>query len=122
MSRTRCVGLLGQAVTPSAPAGVIAALEAIEPSRELTVDARGRGPSPQSVRKPSGPEGTTDALSENAFAAAGIMHADCGIGKVRAVPADMIGPPNGPAALRVSAIRQGETAKKSIEPGPGGAK
>src|SRR5206468_2905075 len=96
-----------------APAGTIAALDLIRPVSEFNVEARGRvWPAGHTVRKPSGPAGTTATFSEYALASAGMPQTLSGIVKSRLLPPLMAGPPNAPAALRVSAMRQGVTGRK----------
>ena len=51
--------------SPIAPAGTIAALALMRPSSEFKVEAKGCGcPAGHTVRKPSGPIGTTETFME----------------------------------------------------------
>src|ERR1700674_5736741 len=59
------------------------------------------------VKNPKGPEGTTATFIEYATAAEGIPQALAGIAKSRDVCRGRLGPPKGPVALRVSAMRHG---------------
>src|SRR5579872_875055 len=110
MSSTTFVAAFAYKLTaPPAPASTMAAFALMRPSREFSVEARGRGcPLGQTVRKPSAPGGTTVTLSEYAAAVDGIPQALLGMMKSRAVSAANAGPLNGPlGVLRVSAMRQG---------------
>src|SRR4051812_5473170 len=108
------VGLLAKMLmAPPVPAGTIAAFDLMRPSRELSVDATGWGwPVGQSVRKPSGPPGTTATFSEYACALAGTPQALLGTMKSRVAPPPSDGPPKGPTGSRVSATRQGVIGTK----------
>ena len=64
------------------------------------------------LRKPSRPGGTAVTFREYACAELGMLQRLCGIANVRVAPPAMVGPPKGPAALRVSATRHGVTAMK----------
>ena len=55
-------------------------------------------------------------FSEYANAVPGIPQMLCGTGTVRVDPADIIGPPNIPVALRVSMTRHGETGTNRSPP------
>src|SRR4051794_39503480 len=103
------VGWLAKRVTaPFVPAATMAALALILPSVEFRVETVGWAwPAGQTERKPNGPRGTTVRLSEYARALAGMLQGPPGMLKSRVVAAARFGPPNGPAELRVSAIRQG---------------
>src|ERR1700692_3942665 len=100
ISRIRWVGSLENAVTaPLIPAGTIAAFDATDPP-EFSVETTGMVPFPHNVRKPKPPVGTTVAFSEYTFVVAGTPHDEDGTLKLRVSLWPMIGPPNGPAALR----------------------
>jgi|ERR1039457_2607285 hypothetical protein len=108
ISRIRWLKLVVYAVTsPLAPAGTRAAFDTIVPSREFSVETKGFAPLPHNVRKLRDPGGTTVAFSEYAFAVEGMPQVDDGTGKLRDSAAPIIGPPNGPAGLRVSRMRHG---------------
>src|ERR1039457_3700685 len=65
------------------------------------------------------PSGTTVTLREYARALAGMPQPLAGMLKSRVVAAAKLGPPKGPVALRVSAIRHSVTATKRRACGPG---
>src|SRR5580704_2743010 len=118
MSTITLVGLLANTViAPFAPAGTMAALALILPSEEFRVETEGCDcPAAHTERNPSGPKGTTVRFREYAAAFAGIPQGLEGIVKLRLLLAGIDGPPKGPLALRVSAIRHGVTGTKwSIE-------
>src|SRR6185295_2274925 len=93
---------------PPVPAGTIAALAVTLPSKAFNVETLGGAPpAGHSVRKLSIPGGTTVAFSEYACAVTGAPHPLDGTVKDRVCAAAMEGPPNGPAAFRVSATRHG---------------
>jgi hypothetical protein len=115
MSRTSSVSWEAKKhAAPFVPAGRIAATALTRPSMELRLDASGCGcPQGNAVRNPSGPCGTTVMFSAYACAVFGIPQAL--LGMANALPAAWPcrkGPPNGPAGLRVSAMRQGVTGTK----------
>src|ERR1035438_9776961 len=98
---------------PLVPAGTIAALDLMRPSSELSVEATGRDcPAGHTVRYPSVVVGTTATLREYASAVEGMPQALVRMLKSRLDPPVMLGPPNGPAAVRVSATRQAVTGMK----------
>src|ERR1035441_10192712 len=96
-------------MAPFVPAGTMAALALMRPSREFRVATPGRdSPVGQTVRWPSGPDGTTETFSEYAAAVVGMLQLpSCGIGKLWKVP-PRIGPLP-PFCGRVSTKRQGRT-------------
>jgi hypothetical protein len=115
MSRTSSVSCEAKKhAAPLVPAGRIAATALTRPSMEFRLDASGCGcPQGNAVRNPSGPCGTTVIFSAYACAVVGIPQAL--LGMANALPAAWPcrkGPPNGPAGLRVSAMRQGVTGTK----------
>src|SRR5690349_3977823 len=114
MSRITSVVLLAKTLTaPLVPAATIAALDFVRPSSELSVEAMGRNsPAGHNVRKPSGPLGTTATFREYAWAVIGTPQVPAGITKSRLVPPDIAGPPNAPAARRVSTTRHGVIGTK----------
>src|SRR3954447_8052408 len=115
MSSTSSVSLEAKKqAAPFVPAGNIAATALVRPSMELRLDASGCGcPQGKAVKNPSGPRGTTVIFSEYACAVFGIPQALLGIANALAAALPCRnGPPNGPAGLRVSAMRQGVTGTK----------
>ena len=115
MSRTSSVSWEAKKhAAPLVPAGKIAATALVRPSMELRLDASGcRCPQGKAVRNPSAPCGTTVMFNEYACAVFGIPQALLGIANAlaAALPCRK-GPPNGPAGLRVSAMRQGVIGTK----------
>ena len=88
----------------------MAAFAVTAPVKALRVETNGCVcPAGHVVRKASGPAGTTVMFSEYAWAAAGIPQVALGMAKDRVCPPAIDGPPNGPAGIRVSAMRQGAT-------------
>src|ERR1051325_5252206 len=112
--------LANSVIAPFVPAGTIAAFALMRPSAELRVETEGCDcPAGHAERKPSVPMGTTVRLSEYARAVAGMPQALAGILKSRLTAVGKAGPPNGPLALPVSAMRHGATgAKRRAVPGP----
>src|SRR5580765_3943175 len=103
MSRIRWVTWLAKALTePILDAGTSAALATMLPSPAFSVETVGWPPPPHKLRNPSPAGGTTVALSENAPAYAGMLHAEAVTTNSRDAEAANCGPPNGPAASRVS--------------------
>ena len=95
---------------PSVPAGTIAAFATTLASNEFKVDTSGVAPpAGQSVRYASVPGGTTVALRLYACANDDIPQALPGTGHVLVSPGPSVGPPNVPAAPRVSDTRHGVT-------------
>src|SRR5580693_9413841 len=98
-------------MAPLVPAGTIAAFATIVPSESFRVETFGIGwPVGQVVRFPSGPGGITVKFNENAAAVEGIPQELPGTLNVRVDWAAIEGgpyAPENPAAVRVSAIRQG---------------
>jgi hypothetical protein len=115
MSSTSSVSLEAKKhAAPLLPAGRIAATAFTRPSMEFRFDASGWGcPQGNAVRNPSGPWGTTVIFNAYACAVVGIPHALLGMANALAAawPCRK-GAPNGPAGLRVSAMRQGVTGTK----------
>src|SRR5689334_19455819 len=111
MSRmTSVVSLAKMRMAPPTPVDTMAALAFTRPSRELSVEARGRDwPLGYTVRYRSEPWGTTVTLMEYANAVMGTPQALFGMTMSRALCPGMAGPSNGPSGFRVSAIRQGFT-------------
>src|SRR5579864_8697041 len=100
-------------IAPPAPAGTMAAFDLILPSIEFSVATSGCGcPVGHSVRNPSEPEGTTATFSEYATAVEGMPQALLEMAKSREVCRGRPGPPKGPVALRVSAMRHGVIGTK----------
>ncbi len=95
-------------ISPPLPAGTMAALAVTTPVEELSVETTGCAcPVGHTVRNPRPPCGTAVMLSEYAWAVDGMPHElDCR-GNARPTPPVREGPPSGPAALRVSAMRHG---------------
>src|SRR3954453_20044483 len=108
---------------PPVPANTIAALDLMRPSRELSVETKGRGcPVGHIVMNPSGPPGTTATFTVYACAVAGTPHALDGMLKSRLEPPAIAGPPNGAAGSRVSNTRHGVIGTKfSATPPAAGA-
>src|ERR1022692_5092908 len=103
---------------PCPPAGTIAAVALIRPSRQFSVETNGWDwPAGQTERKLSPPRGTTVRLSEYAKALAGMPQELDGMLKSRLTAAPRIGPPKGPVGSRVSAMRQGVIGTKRREIG-----
>ena len=94
MSRTTLVVLLAYTLTPPPiPAGTIAALALIRPSKELRVETTGWDcPVGQMVRNPRVPPcgGTTVTFSEYATAALGMLQVLCGMAKLRVAPPEWL--------------------------------
>src|SRR5450432_3829992 len=111
MSRRAFVASVAKILTaPPVPAGTIAALDLRRPSNELSRDTSGRGcPLGQMAKYPRRPDGTTVTFNEYARAVTGTPQLLEGMTKSRLLPPAIAGPPKGPAALRVSATRQGVT-------------
>lgn len=115
MSRIRSVSLDAKKhAAPFVPAGRMAATALVRPSMELRLDASGCGcPQGKAVKKPSTPCGTTVKFSEYACAVFGIPQALLGMANALAAALPWRkGPPNGPAGLRVSAMRHGVAGTK----------
>src|ERR1019366_10472374 len=111
ISITRSVAWVAKTeIAPLTPAGTIAAFAVTIPGGAFSVETSGwDDPAGHVVRKPRTPGGTTVMLKEYAWAVAGIPQGLAGTGMSRATAGASDGPPNGPAALRVSAMRQGVT-------------
>jgi hypothetical protein len=115
MSNTSSVSLEAKKhAAPFVPAGRMAATALVRPSMELRLDASGCGcPQGNAVRNPNGPCGTTVMFSEYACAMFGMLQALLGMAIALAATLPWRkGPPNGPAGLRVSAMRHGVTGTK----------
>src|SRR5258708_23898267 len=118
MSRIRCVGFDANALMDPFVPVTRAMFEVIDPSLALRDETRGCAePCGHIVRKPSGPCGTTVALTAYACAAGGTAH-----GPV--TKSTSIRPLNGgaPEGLRVSSPRQGVSGNSDSPPAPGDAK
>src|ERR1700690_3373098 len=88
----------------------MAALAPTRPPNEFRVETTGRGsPAGHRLRNESSPLGTAVTLREYAAAVGGMLPPLGGSGKVRMPWPPRLGPPKGPASLRVSATRQGVT-------------
>src|SRR5208283_3508438 len=111
MSRMTSVGFEAYTLTaPFVPAGTIAAFATTAPCHEFNVETNGwLSPVGQRLRYPRNPCGTTVTFNECAAAVAGIAQSLFGMGKLLVSPPVMLGPPNTPTGLRVSATRHGVT-------------
>src|SRR6476660_4291706 len=96
----------------------MAALALIRPSKEFSVETIGCGrPARQTEMYWRGVRGTAVRLREYARALAGIPQELAAGLKSRLIPAARLGPPKGPVASRVSAIRHGvRGTKRRAEP------
>ena len=102
---------------PLVPAGTMAAFAVTVPVTAFNVEtARLHCPAGHAVRKPRMPGGIAVKFNEYACAVAGIPQVLERTGKVRAVLATSEGPPNGPTAFLVSAIRHGVSVKNARAP------
>src|SRR6202521_1038532 len=110
MSITKSVASVVKTFTaPPVPAGTTTAFDRTVPVGSFSEATKGRDcPAGQAVMNPNvGPFGTAAKFKEYACAAAGTPHELARIGNARVLWAVRLGPPNGPAALRVSATRHG---------------
>src|ERR1700674_3936022 len=110
MSITRSVlSVVNTFTAPPTPAGTTTAFERTVPVGSFSEATSGWVcPAGHAVRKPKdGPFGTAAKFSEYACALAGSPHGLARIGNERVPCPVRLGPPNGPAALRVSATRHG---------------
>src|SRR5262249_20752837 len=105
------------AIWPPDPSRMIALLARTIPGLKLIELASGAGdPDGYRRRSPSLEGKTTARMMATAFAEGGMPHIPAA-GKFRTVLADRAGPPDGPTALRVSATRQGASAKMLVARG-----
>src|ERR1700674_4611700 len=105
ISRIKCDGFKANALTEPLVVGPSAMFEVTAPSMAFRVETSGCDPPcGHNVRKPSGPGGTTGALSTYDWA-------DAGAPQPLAVTFTFIAPVNGgePGGLRVSSTRHGAT-------------
>src|SRR5579863_5158078 len=110
MSITRSVASVVYTFTsPFAPAGTTTAFERTVPVGSFSEDTVSWDcPAGHAVMNPKvGPFGTAAKFNEYACALAGSPHELARIGNGRVLCAARLGPPNGSAALRVSATRHG---------------
>src|SRR5579863_1483138 len=110
MSITRSVSsVVYTSTSPLAPAGTTTAFDRTVPVGSFSEATTGCCcPAGHAVMYPKvGPFGTAAKLKEYACAVAGSPHELARIGNERVLSAARLGPPNGPAALRVSAMRHG---------------
>src|SRR5882672_7043187 len=109
MSTTRSESFAANTETsPFVPACTIAAFATTVPVGAFSVEATGCVcPAGHVVKKPRPPCGTAVKFREYAWADVGTLQALERIGRFRVAPPMREGPPNGPGAFRVSAIRQG---------------
>src|SRR5579863_6683029 len=110
MSITRSVAsVVYTSTSPLAPAGTTTAFERTVPVGSFSEATKGLDcPAGQAVMYPKvGPLGRAAKFKEYACALAGTPHELAWIGNDRVLCAARLGPPNGPAALRVSATRHG---------------
>src|ERR1019366_2114726 len=110
MSRAKSVvSVTKTSMLPPVPAGTIAAAATTVPVGMFNVETNGFGsPVGHVLRNPTGPLGTNVKFSEYACAPTGIPQATANrTGKVRLPAPISEGPPSGPVALRVSAMRHG---------------
>src|ERR1700682_2885061 len=118
IARTRCDGIAGDALSARGLGGNRAIFEVTAPSMALSVETTGCvPPCGHNVRKPSGPVGTTVALSTYDWA-------DTGAPQPLAVTFTLIVPFNGgaPGRLLVSSTRHGDKLDSDNPPAAGGAK
>src|SRR5580698_10680376 len=95
-------------ISPPIPVGTIAAFAVAVPVEELSVETTGCAcPAGHTVRNPRLLCGTAVMLSEYAWTVDGTPHVLDSRGNARPTPPVREGAPNGPAAVRVSAIRHG---------------
>src|SRR5260370_3522237 len=95
----------------------MAALALILPSLELRVETEGcDSPAGQTERKPRAPSGTTVRFREYARALAGMPQGLAGTMKSRGAAAARLGPPTGPAGVRVAPIAPGTPATQRHAP------
>src|SRR5207249_6298082 len=98
-------------IAPEAPRETTALFARTAPRRKLIALVGGMAsPAGKTRRSPTSVGETTVRLRATAFADDGIEQRPA-TGNVRRAPAASDGPPEGPAALRVSATRQGLTVK-----------
>src|ERR1041385_2572012 len=110
MSITRSVlSVVNTFTAPPAPAGTTTAFSRTVPVGSFSEATSGWAcPAGHAVRNPNvGPLGTAAKFKEYACALAGSPHELARIRNERVPWATRLGPPNGPAALRVSAMRHG---------------